>query len=343
MPGAAKPFDVALFDGIDAAIVDAGDALERSAQPRLYDRADWLRLTARHVLPDAKPVIARARTADGAAWLFLDDRGNSAEAFARWYTLAFRPVVTGAAGDDARIALARALRGRFARLELKPMLAADADTTQTAFRAAGWIATRSETSGNWIADTDGLDFTRYWQSRPGKLRSTLARRRARAPLDLAICDRFEPEAWDAYEAVYAASWKPDEGAPAFLRALAEQEGAAGTLRLGIGRYEGRPVAAQLWLVENGHATIHKLAYDTHARDISPGTQLSAAMFAHVLDRDRPTLIDYGTGDDAYKADWMDRRRPLYRLELFDPKSPRGLAGAARAGVKALARRFRSNA
>ena len=52
------------------------------------------------------------------------------------------------------------------------------------------------------------------------------------------------------------------------------------------------------------------------------------------------MIDYGTGDDAYKAEWMDRRRPLYRLDLYDPTSPRGLAGAARAGAKALVHRFR---
>ena len=76
-----------------------------------------------------------------------------------------------------------------------------------------------------------------------------------------------PAAWADYEAVYAASWKPEEGSPAFLRALAEQEGAAGTLRLGIARRGGRPVAAQLWTVESGVATIHKLAYveDERAR------------------------------------------------------------------------------
>src|SRR5690349_21185690 len=81
-----------------------------------------------------------------------------------------------------------------------------------------------------------------------------------AALEISIHRAFDPGAWAAYEAVYRASWKPAEGSPAFLRALAEQEGAAGTVRLGIASKDGAPVAAQFWLVENGVATIHKLAH-----------------------------------------------------------------------------------
>jgi hypothetical protein len=33
------------------------------------------------------------------------------------------------------------------------------------------------------------------------------------------------------------------------------------------------------------------------------------MFAHVIDVDRVAAIDFGTGDDPYKADWMDHTRP----------------------------------
>jgi Acetyltransferase (GNAT) domain len=341
MTGAVEPFDVALLDSLDVIAADAAGALDRAAQPSLYDRLDWLLLTAAHLLPETSLRVARARGAGGAAWLFLQDQGRDAAAFARWYTLALRPVTAGPGGDVALIALARHLRGRFARIALQPMHAEEAARTRAAFRAAGWITALTDTTGNWVADTAGVDFTAYWQARPSRLRSTLARRRAKTPLDLAMFDRFDEDAWAAYEQVYAASWKPEEGSPAFLRALARQEGEAGTLRLGIARHDGRAVAGQMWLVENGVATIHKLAYDTRERELSPGTQLSAAMFAHVLDRDRPALIDYGTGDDAYKADWMDRRRPLHRLDLFDPASARGFAGAVRARAGTLVRRLRT--
>ena len=340
MAGAVEPFDIAFFDDVEALARDAAGALDRDLRPLLYDRIDWLRLTAAHVLPDARLCAARARGRSGSAWLFLEDHGRTASAFARWYTLAVRPVIDGVAGRDALAALARGLRGRFGHIALQPMTEEDAGVTETAFHAAGWRTLRAGATGNWVADTQGLDFETFWQRRPGKLRGTVARRRARMPLIPAIHDRFAAEAWQAYEQVYASSWKPDEGSPAFLRALAAQEGAAGTLRLGIGTLAGKPVAAQLWLVEGGVATIHKLAYDAGARAASPGTQLSAAMFAHVLDRDRPALIDYGTGDDGYKADWMDRRRQLYRLDLYDPASPAGLTALARRGAAALVARLR---
>jgi CelD/BcsL family acetyltransferase involved in cellulose biosynthesis len=101
------------------------------------------------------------------------------------------------------------------------------------------------------------------------------------------------------------------------------------------------VAVQLWLVENGEATIHKLAYTEEAKAMSPGTLLGMEMFRRALDVDRVGAIDYGTGDDGYKKDWMAERRPLWRLEAYNPHTLRGLIGAARARASALVRRVRS--
>jgi CelD/BcsL family acetyltransferase involved in cellulose biosynthesis len=49
--------------------------------------------------------------------------------------------------------------------------------------------------------------------------------------------------------------------------------------------------------------------------------LSAALFQHVIDVDRVNLIDFGTGNDAYKAEWMEDVRERYRLEMFWPNNP----------------------
>src|SRR3546814_7888775 len=95
---------------------------------------------------------------------------------------------------------------------------------------------------------------------------------AKFPVDLEIHDRFSPAIWKDYEPVYENSWKPEEGSLSFLRAIAEQEGEAGHLRMGIARSDGLAVAAQLWTVENGVALIHKLA---HREDAEIGR-------AHVL-------------------------------------------------------------
>ena len=337
---ASAAIDVRLFDDLDAVAADAGGALDRGRQPSLYDRLDWLRLTARHVLAEARPVVARAALGPDRCWLFLKALPQRrAEAYASWYTLAFAPVFAGDPLMRAPLlqALAAPRRGRLATIANAPMPAETAALAAAAFGGAGWRAATEDATANWAAHTAGQDFAAYWAKRPSRLRNTVRRKIRAADLTINILDRFDAAAWQAYEAVYRASWKPAEGSPAFLRALAEQEGAAGTLRLGIARKKDEPVACQFWTVEHDVATIHKLAHVESERAASPGTVLSEAMFRHVIDRDRPALIDFGTGDDPYKADWMDERRMLARVALYDRGSIGGIARAARA---ALGRRLR---
>ena len=123
-----------------------------------------------------------------------------------------------------------------------------------------------------------------------------------------------------------------------LRAFAEQEGAAGRLRLGIARHNGQAIAAQLWTAENGIAYIHKLAHLEEAKPFSAGSVLTAALMEHVIDRDRVTLVDFGTGDDGYKRDWMEAVRPRFRLTAFDPRRPRNWPALVKAQVRQLASR-----
>jgi len=317
--------NIALFDHIDHVTADAAGALDRGRQASLYGRLDWFRLLHDHVPPPGRLAVWRARDVDRAAWLFLAVEGRKARAYAAWYSLRFN----GIGENDVMTPLAEAIRkSGIAEVELAPL--EDPEPLAAAFRAAGWRVRLTEKTGNWRVRTEGEDFAAYWAKRPGQLRSTAKRKAKAAGLEIEIFDHFDAGAWAAYEEVYRASWKPDEGSFPFLRALAEQEGAAGTLRLGVARKDGKPLAVQLWLVENEEATIHKLAYREDAKELSPGTILGEAMFRRAIDQDRVSVIDYGTGDDAYKRDWMDERRPLWRLEAYNPGTLRGLAGSARA-------------
>ncbi len=324
-----------LFDSLDAAAAGGADRLDREHGTDLFRRLDWFRLVAEHT-PPARVAILRAETGDASAWLFLGVEGRAARALGNWYTLDFGPVFVGA--DERQRgallpALARGLRRvGAARVELDPL--ADARALGNAMRRAGWLARPGSGSVRWVMPSRGLSFDAYWAARPGQLRSTAARKGKSAKLDMSILSHFDAEAWNDYEQVYAGSWKPEEGSTAFLRALAQQEGAAGTLRLGIARKDGRPVAAQLWLTEFGRATIHKLAYVADARPLSPGTLLGMAMFRHALDIDRVDTIDFGLGDDAYKRDWIDGSEPVERLVAFDLLRPAGMAAL----VRRLARR-----
>lgn len=306
--------------------------LDRASQASLFDRIDWFRRIWAHVPPGDRPLIARA----GNGWLFLAERAHgNAVALASWYTLAFRPVDADA---PALAAIAKGLRAHLATITLDHVPSADAEAVRDAFAGAGWIARVTPQTANWTIDVAGKSFADFWAERPGQLRSTAKRKAAKANLDLQILDRFDEDAWADYASIYADSWKPEEGSLAFVRAMAEDEGAASALRMGIARKDGRAIASQLWTVEHGTAIIHKLAHREDAVELSPGTIMSRAMFEYVIERDRVSLIDFGTGDDRYKADWMDTRVMRMRVELYNPRRARGLIAAARALVRRFASR-----
>jgi hypothetical protein len=331
---------VKLFDDLDDVAREAGDALSRASQPSLFDRIEWLRLVAAHTPPEGQLLAVQAKNNVASAWLFLAKEGGSATAFSNYYCLRFGPI---SEGNPERVVdeMAGALRkAGIAKLSLSPL--GEGDPLAPALRRRGWITSFTPSSINWRVRTAGMSFEDYWASRPSQLRNTVKRRARAAQLDIRIHDSFDEQAWADYESVYQASWKPAEGSPELMRELARQEGEAGTLRLGLAYRDGQPVAAQFWLVENRQATIHKLAYREDARQYSPGTILSVEMFRRAIDFDRVDLIDFGTGGDGYKADWMSESVPLYTLTAYDIFSAAGLFGLARSALSKLVRRARSD-
>jgi hypothetical protein len=214
-------------------------------------------------------------------------------------------------------ALTRSLAAAGA-VRLAPMPESAGEALAAAFRASGWIGTLEACDTNHILELNGRSFDAYWAARPGALRETVRRKGGKGIVSLRIETSFSAADWDAYEAIYARSWKPEEGNPAFLRRFAMAESAAGALRMGMAVIGGEPVAAQFWTVEGGTAWIHKLAHDEASRKHSPGTLLSAALFRHVIDVDRVHTVDFGTGDNPYKRDWMEAARPRYALSFYRP-------------------------
>ena len=105
--------------------------------------------------------------------------------------------------------------------------------------------------------------------------------------------------------------------------------------MGFIHKNGAPIATQIWVVSNGTAYIYKLAYDPDYAKKSVGTLLSRYMFETIITADSIHTVDYLTGDDAYKADWMDSRRELYGFKCHNLRTARGLVSSARS----LAGRF----
>jgi hypothetical protein len=333
-----------LFDGSSALAAIAEPGLDRKYQPHLFDRLEWVRRIAALCPPAGQPLIVRASSDTSATWLFLAAEGKRAGSYTIWYSLAFRPLYTGdptAAEKKAQLThIARVLKKRLAIIELYPVPDTDGTASQLmeAFRTAGWSAKLHPKTGSWTISVEGMDFATYWAARPGQVRSTHDRKLKKFGVQVQLHNSFSAKAWAAYESIYGDSWKGQEGSPAFLRAMAETEGAAGCLRLGIATHDGQAVAAQLWTVENGRAIIHKLAYREDVAHLSAGTILTAALFRHVIDKDHVSIIDYGTGDDRYKADWMDQRDQLWTVELVNPRSVAGLISLLKSRISGIVRK-----
>ncbi len=328
---------------LDRIAENSARALGRDRQASLFDRLDWFRLIHRHCAPHSRVLAVRTRSEHSDCWLVLAHQDDEAlVSLSNWYSFSFRPIFTGAPSDETKLKLltaaAQRLRDKAASIVLEPLPESDRALVETSFRRAGWRVFSKVKTLNHTLDTDGMDFATYWAERPGALKSTVKRKAKKNIVTLELFDRFDADAWAAYEEVYAQSWKPEEGHPEFLRALAEQEGAAGALRLGIARIEGRPVAAQMWTTDHGVANIHKLAHVEDSDKASPGTLLSYAMFEHAFDRDHVGTIDFGTGDDAYKRDWMNACRPLYRVEMYNLRRPATWFPALKTALSRLVKR-----
>ena len=298
-----------------------------------FDRPEWFALLAG---TRTGAFTASADDGDARGSMELREADAGIEALRNWYAFTWRPnVPEGEIGDALLTRMARDLKRRGARVTLSPLPEEDGTATRLAraFRAAGWSVDLSQCDENHILAVEGRSFAGYWANRPGRLRTTLKRKARKVEVELV--EHFDSTIWQAYENIYAQSWKPREDEPEILRRFAQAEGAAGRIRLGLARADGDPVAAQFWTVENGIAYIHKLAHLESAKGISPGTTLSAALFEHVIDRDRVALVDFGTGSDPYKADWMEAVRPRYRLDALDPRQPKAWFPLAKRHIRAI--------
>lgn len=237
-----------------------------------------------------------------------------------WYSSFYAPLLRIDASASLLLPrmLQRIVGEGWDRIDLRPM-DVEAPTfaaLEDALRSAGMAVQRYFCFINWYLKVEGRSYAEYAASLPSPLRNTLKRkekslaRSGRASFRIVTgADAADLEAGiAAYEAIYRNSWKSPEPTPAFMPALIRLCAREGWLRLGLAHVDGEPAAAQLWIVCDGVASIYKLAYDERYAALSIGSLLTARMMAHAIDVDRVREVDYLTGDDAYKRDWMSQVR-----------------------------------
>jgi GNAT acetyltransferase-like protein len=187
-------------------------------------------------------------------------------------------------------------------------------------------------------------FAPYLAARPSELKNTAKRKLSALQKAKRIQFRTHHDSEienfiSDYEDVYSRSWKMAEPYSGFMPALIRLAAAKKALRFGILSADSEPIAAQFWIVWGRRATLYKLAYAEKWRSYSPGTLLTMHMIRDVIERDRPSELDFGRGDDNYKKLWMPARRERWGIEAANPKTVRGLVLAARMKAGALKRRL----
>ena len=262
------------------------------------------------------------------------------KALTNYYSSLYSPLISSA--TDRTVALAGLVRqlvrsspSRYSIVDLAPLeqSAVDLIALRRSFAEQWWYVKQYFCFGNWYLPCAGLSFQEYMAHRPSQLYNTWVRKSKKFGPDGArleiITDPSDTDvAMEAYQSVYAKSWKKPEPYPQFVPGWAKICARNGWLRLGIAWVDDVPIAAQFWFTIHRRAYIFKLAYDDDYAKWSAGTMLTAYMIKSSLEQDRVIEIDYLTGDDAYKRLWMTARRERVGIRACNLRSPRGVVIAA---------------
>jgi Acetyltransferase (GNAT) domain len=326
---------------------------EDAAEESFFQGLPWFQTFVKHALdsgdqvriycaggsnPYGAPQMALAtvhKAADSGFW-----KMRKLSSLSSYYSCLFGPAWKASSCQQAAEELASALAGdspRWDAIELKPLDPKDPvfQALAKGLRRAGFVVQEYFCFGNWYLTVNGRSFVQYLDSLPSPLKHTLNRKKrkleksGRAKLEIITGGEGLETAIQAYNRVYLASWKEPEPYPEFVPELMRVCAAIGALRLGLLCVDGEPAAAQFWIVMNGRALIYKLAYDERFSDLSVGTILTAALMQRAIDEDKVTEVDYLSGDDPYKKDWMSARRERWGILAMNPLTFRGALAIAR--------------
>ncbi len=257
------------------------------------------------------------------------------------HSLAWRPLIAAWAGPEAVEAAAAELGSLLRRrrpLQLKAIRAEEPwlDIFCAGLWRAGLTVQRFNNFGTcYEALPAGITWPDYLAARAQPLRSVLLRKQARWDAETLFEQQQAPGpalegAIATFEALRLRSWRPLDAVPGFITALMRVAAGAGILRLGVLRRRpgGQAVAVQAWILSGGRATAMAMLHDEAARDLSPGTALTARMVAALIE-EGVSGIDFGRGEDAHKRLWARDWRQRIGLLVADPRNASGMLALAR--------------
>lgn len=368
-PRTETPLEPRVFDSLEALPPEAR-ALWLREEPRLqFDQTlGWSELLVAHASePGERVGIVTAWDGTGRCRGLLPLKTPAASggmaprgafALANYYSSLYAPVVGSEDGEPVAV-LRTLLRGVLAMdrtvdaLDLNPLSSGapgrseepitEAGPIARALEGCGWSTETYFRFGNWYLEVAGRTYEAYFEGLPSQLRNTVRRKEKKllslpdVAVDIARTPEEAERALAGYQKIYAASWKVPEPHPDFIPSLVRDLARRGTLRLGHVRIGEDSAAAQIWVVKDGIASIFKLAYDERFQQVSAGSVLTSHLMRHVLDVDRVRVVDYLSGDDAYKRDWMSHRQERVGVRAYRRSSWRGQVAILSSRVKRVVR------
>ena len=258
---------------------------------------------------------------DGGSWTSLKHR------YATHYSLLL--------ADDDQEQILTCLAQGLSQLPIKGLLlepvASDNNNViglQQCMETAGFRCEQLFRHYNWIYRVQGQSYADYMATRPAQLRNTISRKKRKLDREHGYNIRLftgdeVPQAMADYYAAYDASWKANEQYVGFVNGIVQDFSRPGWSRLAVLYVNEKPIAAQLWFVLHGKANIFRLAYNEAWKAYSPGSILTSFLMEYVIDTDKVDEIDFLTGNDAYKQDWMSERRERFALSCVRNVKPTG--------------------
>ncbi len=179
---------------------------------------------------------------------------------------------------------------------------------------------------NWSHNLNGQTFNEYMTERPASLRNTIKRKQRKLEREHACViqlykDADIDQALADYRTVYQASWKANEFFSDFTPTLVKRLFKLGWLRMAILYVDQQAIAAQIWFVVHGKANIYRLIYDENWKHYSPGSILTQYLMRYAIDTDKVSEIDFLTGNEQYKQDWMTLRKEHIGIRFAKQTKP----------------------
>lgn len=314
---------------------DSANALFKQAEKdSVFFSRPWFESVAAVTLDDDQTMVLACVVAGSKVMVILPlmkSAGNTGYSLKHKYTPFFSLLLAEDAQEQVLACLAQGL----SQLPLNGLLlepVADNDSKlsglQRAMETAGFSCDHIFRDYNWIYHVQGQSYEEYMAARPAKLRNTISRKTRKLEREHGYDIRLFTgdnvrQAMSDYYLVYCASWKQNEQNVGFIEDFVAPFSRSGWIRLAILYIKGQPVAAQLWFVLHGKASIFRLAYHKAWKQYSPGSILTSFLMQYVIDIDKVEEIDFLTGNDAYKQDWMSERRERFLLSCVKDLRPSG--------------------